>query len=316
MSNLTTCLLVPCFNAERYIEAFIKNISQLFIPFDEVLFYDDGSTDGTAKLLSQQKIGTVIYGKENYGPSIARNILLRHSKSQLVHFHDVDDWLEPSFLSVTIENLTDQWDVVITNIKVIDRETGKHLHVHDYSNLSTYGDPVKFFLTHTCYPINGLYRREVLENIGGFRESLSRDEDPDLHIRLAYSGARITNVPLPLAINRFGEGTYSSNSYLNCWREHLKALNYYVDERPQIYHSILSKDSARMVYLCAASGDLQLAQDYLAFSLSIQGNKDLIQSASRFMKILIKVLGFQTALNVRFGIIGQKLRKLYPWRIG
>jgi len=312
----TVSLLVPCFNSAPYLSDFIENMSRQTIPFDEVLFYDDASIDGTAELLRQQNFGRVIYGKFNQGPSIGRNILLHESTGQLIHFHDVDDWLEPTFLEQTLQVLFDEWDAVITNIQVIDRETGKARHIHDYSRLIDSPDPTEFFLTHCCYPINGLYRRTVLEKIGGFRESLSRDEDPDLHIRLAHSGARIRSLPIPLAINRFGSGTYSSNSYITCWHEHLKALQYYVMELPERYYPILRTDSAHTVGLCAACGDLQLAHNYLEFCESLGGQKELALAASTPMKLLGQVLGYRNALNVRFGSIGMSIRRIWPWRLG
>lgn len=312
----TISLLVPCFNAAAYLSDFIENMSRQTRPFDEVIFYDDASTDSTAELLRQQNFGRIIYGKFNQGPSIARNILLRESTGQLIHFHDVDDWLEPTFLEQTLQAVSDEWDAVITNIRVIDRETGKTIQIHDYSGLIESTDPTEFFLTHCCYPINGVYRRRALEKIGGFRESLSRDEDPDLHIRLAHSGARIRSLPLPLAINRFGLGTYSSNSYVTCWREHLKALKYYVKELPEKYYSILRADSARMVSLCAACGDLPLAHNYLDFCESLGGEKELVIVASPLMKLLIQVLGYRKALNLRFGSFGGKIRQIWPGRLG
>ncbi len=309
-------LLVPCYNAEPYLTDFMANMSQQTIPFDEVLFYDDASTDNTAELLRKQNFGRVIYGKANRGPSIGRNILLRKSIGTLIHFHDVDDWLEPTFVEQTLATLTDDWDAVITNIKVIDRETNNVRHIHDYSGLNNNLDPTGFFLTHCCYPINGLYRREALEKIGGFRETLSRDEDPDLHIRLAFSGARIFNLTLPLAINRFGEDTYSSRSYLACWREHLKALKYYFQELPKQYHQILIADGARMIGLCAAEGDLQLAFDYLDFCESLGWKKNVSQIYSKPMKLLANSFGYRNALSLRFGNLGRNLRKFIPWRIG
>ena len=309
-SKPTVSLLVPCYNAESYITDFIDNMSRQTIPFDEVLFYDDGSSDRTAELLSQQNFGRVIYGKVNQGPSIGRNILIRESTGQLIHFHDIDDWLEPTFLEQTLAALNNEWDGVITNIKAIERDSGRLHQIHDYSELNNYSDQTAFFLTHCCYPINGLYRREALEKIGGFREALSRDEDPDLHIRLAHSGARLYCLPQALAINRFGQGTYSSSSWEACWREHLKALKFYKQELPQKYRSFLCLDSATMAAHCAHK-NLKVAYEYLDFYESLEEQGYLEKVVSPPIKLLIKIFGSRNALRIRYGSWGTKLRQLF-----
>lgn len=306
----TVSLLVPCCNAESYIEDFIANMSQQTVPFDEVLFYDDASSDRTAEILRQQNFGRVIYGKINQGPSVGRNILIRESTGQLIHFHDIDDWLEPTFLEETLNALADKWEGVITNIKAVERDSGKLHQIHDYSELNNYSDQTEFFLTHCCYPINGLYRREALEKIGGFREALSRDEDPDLHIRLAHSGARLYCLPQPLAINRFGQGTYSSSSWEACWREHLKALKFYERELPQKYRSLLCMDSATMAANCAHQ-NLAVAYEYLDFYESLGKTGYLEQAVSLPIKILIKIFGSRSALKLRYGAFGTKIRQLF-----
>jgi glycosyltransferase involved in cell wall biosynthesis len=315
MTHPRVALLVPCHNAEPYIGDFVANMRRQTRPFDEVLFYDDGSTDNTAKLLGGQTLGKAILGKTNAGPSVGRNILLKESVSDLIHFHDIDDWLEPTFLERALAELTDDTDIVICNIRVIDRDSGASRTIHDYSDLSASDDPTAFFLTHVCYPINGLYRRPILEKVGGFREALSRDEDPDLHIRLAHAGARFKVISEPLAINRFGTGTYSSLSYEACWREHLKALKFYRSELPECYLPLLRRDAGRMASFCAYK-DLQLSLDYMDFCRSIDGNIELWQALSPMMKPLVRVLGYKPAFRLRFGRIGRSLRKMYPGRIG
>ena len=306
----TVSLLVPCYNAESYIADFIANMSQQTVPFDEVLFYDDASSDRTAELLRQQSFGRVIYGKVNQGPSVGRNILIRESTGQLIHFHDIDDWLEPTFLEQTLKALEKDYDAVITNIQAIDRDTGKPHHLHDYSELNTGCDQTEFFLTHCCYPINGLYRREAIEKIGGFREALTRDEDPDLHIRLAHSGAKFYCLPIPLAINRFGQGTYSSSSWSACLREHLKALKFYEQELPQRYRTVLCMDSAKTAANCAHR-HLQIAYEYLDFYESLGETGYLEKSVSPLIKLLIKIFGSRNALRIRYGSLGTKVRQIF-----
>lgn len=314
--KISTSLLVPCFNAQNYINDFINNISLQTVPFDEVIFYNDGSTDKTREMLDNQTFGRVIHSSKNQGSSKARNELLKSSYGDLIHFHDIDDFLDPTFLEKTSLALTSEVDAVIVNMKVIDRNTERLLGIYDYSELTNHTDPIEFFLTHCGYAIIGLYRRECLNKIGGFRESLSRDEDPDFHIRLASSGAKIISLPIPLTINRFGTGTYSSMSYVACWREHLKALQFYINELPANYHPILKRDSGRMIALCAACDDLELAYDYLDFYESLGEQGDIPITTSKPLKILASCIGYRNALKLRFGRWGKSLRSLYPWRIG
>jgi glycosyltransferase involved in cell wall biosynthesis len=305
--NQTVCLLVPCYNAEAYLEDFIANVRAQTRAFDEIWFCDDASTDRTREMLQSVSFAGVLRNEQNRGPSVTRNRLIKASKSRLIHFHDVDDWMESNFLEETLKTLTDSYDAVITNIRVLDRTSGKQIHTHDYSGLNTSEDSVNFFLRHCCYPINGLYRRDKVEAIGGFREALTRDEDPDFHIRLAFLGAKIVCLPKPLAINRFGPGTYSSRSYLACWREHAKALAFYETELPSKYRPILVEDAAKMIYLVATAGDLPLARSYAEFCRRNGGEGHLFKIGRTPLRIMIHVFGLNLALFIRFNWLSRKL---------
>ena len=89
-------LLVPCYNAETYLPAFLKNLENLKKNFDEVLFYNDGSTDGTLELLKQS--GFRFFSFENKGAGAAKNFLARAATCPYIHFHDVDDFMHPDYL--------------------------------------------------------------------------------------------------------------------------------------------------------------------------------------------------------------------------
>ena len=43
-------IITPCFNSERYVEEFFNSILNQTYPKIEVIFVNDGSTDGTEKI--------------------------------------------------------------------------------------------------------------------------------------------------------------------------------------------------------------------------------------------------------------------------
>ena len=43
-------IITPCFNGERYVEEFFNSILNQTYPKIEVIFVNDGSTDGTGKI--------------------------------------------------------------------------------------------------------------------------------------------------------------------------------------------------------------------------------------------------------------------------
>src|SRR4051812_10172167 len=98
--NCTTALLVPVFNGERFIQSFHASIQALSGAFDEIIFYDDGSDDGSAAIL--KRLGySVRQGTTNAGQAAARNRLLAATGADWVHFHDIDDLIHPSYLADT-----------------------------------------------------------------------------------------------------------------------------------------------------------------------------------------------------------------------
>src|SRR5437867_4136279 len=58
---------------------------------DEILVYDDASEWPARDYIPKGASVKVIRGAVNRGPAHGRNVLLRTSRSDYVHFHDADD---------------------------------------------------------------------------------------------------------------------------------------------------------------------------------------------------------------------------------
>ncbi|RYZ28830.1 MAG: glycosyltransferase family 2 protein [Chitinophagaceae bacterium] len=183
-------LLVPCYNAAKFVEEFMQNLSRLDRKFDEVLFYDDASTDNTATII--ERFGhKVIRGKQNLGPSSARNILASHCSCTWFHFHDIDDFMRADYVSKVAEAVSAfQPDVILCNVEWLNEKKDEVEISWMYSNKEMNEHPLSYTITHPIGGINGLYRKDAFSAIGGFDEKFRLWEDSDLHVRLAANSAK------------------------------------------------------------------------------------------------------------------------------
>lgn len=116
--KILVSIIVPAYNAEKYIEDCLKSIIEQTYSDIEVVVVDDGSTDSTCdKVLkiSEDDDRIKYFSKKNSGVSSARNLGIDKSKGDYLFFVDADDSLEKDCIEYYI-SLSDQGraDSVIT----------------------------------------------------------------------------------------------------------------------------------------------------------------------------------------------------------
>ncbi len=107
-------IIVPVYNAIQYIEETIKTVIGQTYTNWELILVDDGSTDGSEKLLTDlqmkyQDERILFYSKENSGAAKTRNYGLEKATGRFITFLDADDlWdsckLEKQLLFMEKEN--------------------------------------------------------------------------------------------------------------------------------------------------------------------------------------------------------------------
>jgi len=87
-------VIIPVYNGTRYLPKLIESLlAQQRVP-DEVIFVDDGSTDGSSAMVARLGTGLtrlLVIRQENQGQAVARNTGLRHASGRYVAFLDADD---------------------------------------------------------------------------------------------------------------------------------------------------------------------------------------------------------------------------------
>lgn len=116
-------IIVPVYNAEKYLRRCIDSILQQTERNFEVVLIDDGSVDSSGIIcdeVSQKDKRFHVIHKANEGVSQARNNGLEIAKGEFITFIDSDDYVEPDFLEILKKHLDMETDMVIC--KALDED--------------------------------------------------------------------------------------------------------------------------------------------------------------------------------------------------
>jgi glycosyltransferase involved in cell wall biosynthesis len=127
-------IIVPVYNAEKYIDRCIDSILKQTYPDFELIIIDDGSTDMTPIICDNyariDKRAIVIHQK-NIGLLATREKGVSSASGELIGFVDADDWVEPEYF----ENLVGQMvgrDIVSAGVtNVYADEDGREEEEHN-----------------------------------------------------------------------------------------------------------------------------------------------------------------------------------------
>lgn len=99
-------VIIPCYNAEYYMDKCVSSIVNQTYTNLEILLINDGSTDQTTILCDkwQEKDSRIrAIHQPNGGPSVARKTGIENSSSDYVTFVDSDDWIDENMYADMME---------------------------------------------------------------------------------------------------------------------------------------------------------------------------------------------------------------------
>ncbi|MGH7884939.1 MAG: glycosyltransferase family 2 protein, partial [Thermodesulfobacteriota bacterium] len=133
--NSRIALCIPAYNAEKYLPRLLESANSQTILFDEILVYNDCSTDMTEEVAMQYG-AKVINGDINKGCSYGKNKLTEITNCKWIHFHDADDELYPNFVETAQKWIKkpDCPDVILFSYEYRDHETGNLLSTRHYDS--------------------------------------------------------------------------------------------------------------------------------------------------------------------------------------
>ena len=97
MQNPKVSIIVPVYNAEKYIERCVNSLKNQTLKDIEIILVDDSSTDASLEICNQMAINDSrlkVIHKENEGAGLARNAALFIASGEYIGFVDSDDFVE------------------------------------------------------------------------------------------------------------------------------------------------------------------------------------------------------------------------------
>jgi glycosyltransferase involved in cell wall biosynthesis len=209
-------VIIPCFEQGRYLhEAIESALAQDGVEL-EVIVVDDGSTDSSPEV-ARRYAGVRYVRQANQGTSAARNAGFRLSSGEFVIFLDADDRLRAAAVASSHRLLRERPECafVYGRHKVIDSE-GRPLP--STPQPSDAANAYRLALRGETHPIHTpgevVYRREVLESVGGFASRFDGCEDLHLNLRITQTAPVCFNERVVLDHRMHGESMKKRSAHM------------------------------------------------------------------------------------------------------
>jgi len=207
--TINISVLMPVYNCSQYVYGAVKSIlSQTFKEF-EFIIIDDGSTDGTGKIINRIKDQRIIYkNREHKGTSAALNYGISIAAGNWIARIDADDLNVPTRLEKQVNFILSNQDIDILSswsvyfkdpnkILFLLKEPIEHGDIYDYLNLHN--------------PINSssvIFRKSLIKK-AKYNEEFKSNEDFEMFFRIRDE-AKFHNIPEFLTYTRIRPGSKTS----------------------------------------------------------------------------------------------------------
>lgn len=294
LTRIDLSLVIPIYNEVESIPKLYQKLSVVLEEqrcIYEVIFVDDGSTDGTfaalRELNGRDPHIRVIQFRRNFGKTAALVAGFDHCRGEVIITMDADLQDDPEEIPHFLEKLTDGYDLVsgwkkdrqdpLTKTlpskvfnKVVSASTG--IHIHDFNNGFK------------------AYRREVTEEL-----KLYADLHRFIPVMATWRGFRVAEIPVKHHPREYGKSKFGAGRFAKGMLDFFKVLflTRYMQKPLHLFGSI----GAALIGLGMIFG-LYLTEEHFRVG-NIAGRPLLVLS------VLLMITGVQL---FSLGLIGEMLR--------
>jgi O-antigen biosynthesis protein len=210
-------VVVPCYNAERYLAQTVGSVLDQSRPPDEIVIVDDGSTDGSLALA--QRIAAAcgplvqVYSERSGNAARTRNIGASLATGDALLFMDADDILGTDALEALVAGLAAApGSVAACPWQRLELSNGKWVNrPASCSRRKPHQDALAAWMTGWYYPPCAvLWSKDAFVRTGGWDETAVLNQDGDIMMRALASGIPLVETSSGMAYyRRLPEGQVS-----------------------------------------------------------------------------------------------------------
>lgn len=205
-------VILPVYNAEKYIGDTIRSVLQQTFTDFELIAIDDGSSDGSLKILNSFDDHRLkIYHQENRGLSAALNTAFRYSSGDLLARIDADDICLPERFQKQVVFLDNNPSIAVVGsaVKYIG-ENGEYI-ARSFPTINVRYIRKKLALGLGCLADpTVMMRSEAFKVAGGYNELIRCGQDAILWAKMVNLGYIVGNISTPLVKYRLRNGALSN----------------------------------------------------------------------------------------------------------
>lgn len=235
-------IITYVYNAEKYLHDCLNSLlHQNFTDF-EIICIEDASTDRSAKILDyfikKDSRIKVIKNKEKIGPNKSRNIGIKYSKGEYIHFIDSNDWIDENTLELLYHTAKkENTDVILYNSLNYDMDKKMffkpknsfkfNIICNKTFNFKDIDNEIIFEIPHN--PFNKFFKKSFLINNSICFEEKLYDDYNIFFFKTIFEAEKIFSLKNYYYNKRVSNESMKINNYDSC--ENLKSceiiLNYF-----------------------------------------------------------------------------------------
>lgn len=183
--ELSVSIVITNYNYGRYLEEAISSAQNQTVPPKEIIIVDDGSTDESRRILddfARRDDCIQVHFQSNGGVASARNNGIRAATGSLLVCLDADDRLDPDYIRLSLPHFKARaLGVAYPGLRIFNDDTPLTPYQptpFDWHRQATPANP-----PNTCIPACSMFRREMWERVGGYKQVYAPAEDAEFWTR-------------------------------------------------------------------------------------------------------------------------------------
>lgn len=295
MEQIKVSIVIPIYNAEKYLYECLKSVKQQTYTNIEVLMINDGSTDNSENIckdfLKDKRFKLI--NKKNGGVSSARNIGIEKCNGDYILFVDADDWCKKDLLQQTMEYNNTYEMICFSYFKAY-----KDINIKEELKVEQNSDIKKEILINKTiggYLWNKVFKVQIIkEHNIKFNENISYCEDLLFIKQYIEYVKKVKYLNIPLYYYRIRKGSVSNNFYSSKSISILNAcellINEYKDNKLFIENFMFSYILNYYKLKKFIPSDYKINLDIISKEKRILKNKDIKEKLKlKFIKYFPKI---------------------------